>query len=122
MKEDLSIEPYYVNLDYLRQTAEQVKKDFEQHGFDIVFSGDPLKAYEELFIQVKPILLRLSQEDHQRFLNLLYRIDVNEKMIRSNKPTIHVTDTFDQLTDAVLKRELQKVVIRNYFKQHGDKH
>ena len=114
------LEPYYFDLEILQQTANQVTKDFEQHGEEIVFSGNVFTAYDELFIQVKTVLLRLSQNNHSYFLNLLYRIDVDEKVIQNHQSRVFETDYFDKLTDAVLKRELIKVITRNYFKLKND--
>ena len=116
----IDLEPYFINIDILQQTAAQVVKDFGQEGHDVVFSGDTQRAYSELFIQIKPILLRLSQGNHQSFLNLLYRIDVNEKYIQEHQSKIQTLEYFDQLTDAVLQREMQKVITRNYFKLQND--
>ena len=115
-----NLEPHYINVEFLIQTASQIIKDFEQQGHEIIFSGNPDTAYSELFIQVKPILLRLSQNNHSQFLNLLYRIDLDEKEIANHKSKIQETEYFDKLTDAVLQRELKKVIIRNYYKLKND--
>src|ERR1043165_9255477 len=97
----------------IRQAAEQLKKDLEQFGVDIVFSGDTLNAYDELFAQTEPFILKLIHNNYEKLLQLLYRIDVSEKLIgKAVEDSDHISA---DITRLILFRELQKVVIRNYY-------
>jgi hypothetical protein len=105
---------YHKRLEFIQKTAAQLIKDFQLHGLEITFSGNAETAYTELSEQVKPIIDDLIMHDSQRFMNLLYSIDLNEKKVINE--ALHAFD-LDILTDQILKRELQKVVTREYFKE-----
>ena len=109
---DLTI--YYNRPDLIDETAKQIIKDFNIVGIKISFSGNPTDAYYELFSQILPHISKLL---HDKKLNvLLYRIDINEsqlfKLMQDNANNLP-----EAITGLIIKRELQKVVIRNYYKK-----
>ncbi len=119
MPEKFAIQTYINNIDLLEQTVEQIKKDFELFGMEIKFSGNRYDAYEELFKQVQPHIEHLMNKDYQRFVNVLYRIDINEQQLKRKLEENTSESSSEIISDLIIKRELQKVVIRNYYKQHG---
>ena len=104
---------YFDRADIIRQTAEQLTRDMEQFGETIVYSGNPATAYEELFKQTEPFIQKLIFQRYEKLLQLLYRIDVNEKFIA--EVVSSGKDVSAGITHLILYRELQKVVIRNYY-------
>lgn len=107
----------YINrLDLIKDTANQVIKDFDMFGLEIKFSGNAYNAYEELFDQIQPHIEKLININQQKFFGILYRIDLSEEQIKKavndnlSEPFSHI------ITDLVIKRELQKVVIRKQYK------
>ncbi len=110
------LEQYTKSLDLLLLTVEQIKKDFNLFGLEVSFSGNQETAYEELTAQIKPYIESLLTNQYQRLLSLLYRIDLPEKTVA--KIILNPGDDMSlDLTDLILKRELQKVVIREHYKQ-----
>ncbi|MFM2136578.1 MAG: hypothetical protein RL021_1978 [Bacteroidota bacterium] len=108
-----AIERYRTDLEIVRQTAEQVIKDLQVFGIEIRFSGNELTAYDELKSQLLPVLKELHKNDMTAFHALLYRIDLPEKeFLQLSKGA----SFYGQLTDAVLRREFKKVLIRRFFK------
>jgi hypothetical protein len=109
VEEKFSIQPYLTDLLILDETVKQIQKDFAFFSLNIVFSGNKNSAYEELFNQIQPHIKKLMNEDYQKFLSLLYRIDINEKQLRTdNEQTKHITEL-------IIKRCLQKVVFRKLY-------
>jgi hypothetical protein len=108
----------YINrLDLIKDTADQIIKDFDMFGMEIKFSGNAFNAYEELFDQMEPHIKKLIDSNQQKFLGILYRIDLSDEQI---KKAVHgnSTEPFSMIvTDLIIKRELQKVVIRNHYKK-----
>ncbi|MHB1146288.1 MAG: hypothetical protein ACYC01_01695 [Lutibacter sp.] len=104
----IEVENLYVRL------IEQLNKDFQlanvAGSFEITASPTQLK--KRLFA----VLLNLITNQYDDYLNLLYRIDVQEselaKLINDN-----LTNSMEEITYLVLKREYQKV----WFKQNFDK-
>lgn len=86
-------------------------------GIEIKFSDNAYNAYDELFEQIEPHVNHLIKNNQSKFMGILYRIDVNDeqlqKVIKQNK-----SESFSEIiTDIIIKRELQKIVIRNHFKK-----
>ena len=113
---DLS--PYYKRIDLIKDTAEQIKKDFEIFSESITFSGNANTAYDELKSQIEPIISKLMNNNYERLLSVLYRIDVNEKSISEKIYHRYDEEPSSIITDLIIERELKKVLIRNYFKNN----
>lgn len=112
----LEITKYINRLDLITDTANQVIKDFDMFGVEIKFSGNAYSAYQELFEQIEPRIKNLMHDNQSKFMGILYRIDLNDEQIQK-AITQNVSESFSEIiTDLILKRELQKVVIRNHFK------
>jgi len=107
--------PYFKGFDILSDTAAQVIKDFGMAGTEIKFSGEPEKAYAELFSQILPLIEKLQKENFQNFYSLMYRIDINEEQIRKEVAQAIDKSFTEVVTGLVLKRELLKVVTRNFY-------
>ncbi len=104
------------NPDLLLQVVEQIKKDFGMFAIGIEFSGDPKQAYAELFGQLHAHLKTLEHSNKQKFISILYRVDLSEQQIAKAMQQ-HPSDTFTAIVaDLILKRELQKVILRNQSK------
>lgn len=111
--------PYINRLDLIKSAAQQIIKDFDMFGLEITFSGNPYNAYEELFDQIEPHINNLITNDQQKFMAILYRIDVSDTQIKK-AVNENASESFSEIiTDQIIKRELQKVVIRNHFKNTG---
>lgn len=109
----------YINrLDLIKDTANQLIKDFDMFGMEVKFSGNAYNAYEELFDQVEPLIKKLIETNQSKFMGILYRIDLSDEQV-SKAVRDNGTEPFSVIvTDLIIKRELQKVVIRNQYKSH----
>jgi hypothetical protein len=108
------IERYERSFDLLQEVVTQLNRDFQLNGFEVEFSGRTESAYQELTRQLVPVIDYMLENQADRFWNLLYSIDLDETKV---KDAIFGKDTnsIQLLTDLILKRELQKVVIRNFY-------
>lgn len=107
---------YERSIDLLQDVIAQINKDFRLQGFEVNFSGEGETAYAELSAQLAPVIEYMLEEQTDKFWNLIYGIDLSEakvKQILFGKE--EVENAIGQLTDLILKRELQKVVIRYYY-------
>ncbi len=107
---------YFNRLDLIKDTANQIIKDFDMFGMDIKFSGNAYNAYEELFEQIEPHINKLISNNQSKFMGILYRIDLSDIQIKKAIEE-NASESFSEIiTDLIIKRELQKVVIRNHYK------
>jgi hypothetical protein len=112
---DLTPEKYRHDLEVVRNTARQVISDFQLAGVEIDFSGNPESAYRELVTQVTPALEMLYKKQRQTFMNLLYRIDVEEHKVNRLMKSTSGSSFFEGLADLVVEREFIKVLIRKLY-------
>ena len=112
------IDKYKYESEIVRQTAEQVIKDFGMFGIDIYFSGNTDFAYDELYDQLLPQIDKLLKTNYAKLSSLLYQVDVHPKKLVKNN---NIQTEEETITEAVLDREFKKVLTRLYFKLNPDK-
>lgn len=118
MEKGFSIQPYLTDSEILYQTAEQVKKDFSFFRITVHFDNKDETAYEQLCRQIMPPVKQLLASDYQKFYSLLYRVDISESQIKKES-ALSSNDAFEVvITRLIIKRCLQKVVLRKLFSQH----
>ncbi len=87
----------------------QIQKDINRAGINYkINSSKP----EDLFIEIRSLLMEKIQNSFNDYLNLLYAIDVSETQIRNTKPE-NINNIVDNATFLLLKREWTKVWCRN---------
>jgi hypothetical protein len=101
----------------IRETAEQVIKDFHLFEMEINFSGEYGTPYDELYAQAQPLILRMLLEDTGKLYALMYQIDVPDTWWARIREESEPSAVAHRITDAILQRELLKVLTRNYFRQ-----
>lgn len=100
----------------VRQTIQQVMKDFAMFGIELHFPEHLQCAYDDLFDQVREQVKILDTNDPGKLQSLLYQIDLSEKnlklLLRADNPETREII----LTELILDRELKKVLYRHFFK------
>ena len=110
------LSPFYSRTDLLEKVVEQVKKDFDWFSFEIIFSGEEgVTPYQELYRQILPLIDGLLNDDYAKLMAMLYRIDIDEDFLNRKLKEASNADTDEVITDLILKRELQKVIIRQIY-------
>lgn len=113
-----NISQYFNRLDLIKDTANQIIKDFDMFGMEIKFSGNAYNAYEELFDQIEPHMSLLIKNNQSKFMGILYRIDLSDEQIKKAVKE-NLSEPFSAIiTDLIIKRELQKVVIRKQYQKN----
>ena len=77
-----NLSQYFNRIDLIKDTANQIIKDFDMFGLEIKFSGNAYNAYEELFEQMEPKINQLINTNQSKFMSVLYRIDLRCKLIK----------------------------------------
>jgi hypothetical protein len=106
---------YYSRTDLLEKVVTQIKKDFNWFSFEITFKGDQESPYQELYTQILPLIEELLNDDYPKLMAMLYRIDLDEEFLNRKLKENTQADTDEVITDLILKRELQKVIIREMY-------
>jgi hypothetical protein len=91
----------------------QVKKDFTRVNLELDLNKGTRP--EELQVLIREKLYFLLMERFSEYLNLMYAVDIPERVFKDLK----ITDTVDvaeQVMLLILKRELQKVILRERYR------
>ncbi|MFI5149332.1 MAG: hypothetical protein ACHQRM_06325 [Bacteroidia bacterium] len=99
----------------LKAVIEQLMKDFGRFGLDIREPLPGTDAYSSLQSQVAPIIEKTLLSNDSLLTGILYSIDLSEVQVRKALQEQPERPYPLVLTDLILKRELQKVVLRKRF-------
>ena len=122
MKEEFYPEKYFQDERLIKLTLQQLKKDFAEFGVEF---DEPLRhfTFDHLVGFLREKLISIDKSQPGILTQLYYRIDLPEEKLRhmmENK-----NNFFDNAAILILKRELQKVVIKEFYKnklQHETEH
>ena len=107
--------PYRLDLQIIEETAKRVIDDFEVFGIDIVFSGNPEQAYQELTSQLIPFLDKLMKKDRSKLMRVLYKVDISEIKLEQTRQKFPRAKLSEIISHLVVERELQKVITRRLY-------
>jgi hypothetical protein len=111
-----NIEFFLNKADIVRETADQIMKDFGMFGIEITFSGDVEHAYHELHEQLINQISVYLDRDYSRLMAVLYQVDITEHEIaKAHRELPHYND-LEVLAHQVIFRDLKKVLFRRYYK------
>lgn len=99
----------------VKATVAQIEKDFLQNGLELRLSESDIVTVEQLRTKLDEAFEWLLERDEQRLLQLLYRIDLGEEKLQHAMRNNQDQSLHALLSDLVLRREAQKVVIRHLY-------
>jgi len=91
----------------------QLNKDLVLGGIDLKIKSSCTPA--ELAHQLTLLLKKLVQNNHQSFNQFMYTLDVSEKKIHNLTET-NLDKLAPQIVKLILERLLQKVILKQQFK------
>ena len=97
----------------LAKLIEQLNKDFQLSGISKKFERTFI--IEELNKELIETILNLIQFKYDDYLNVMYRVDVSEKDLATIAHN-NLIATVDQISFLILKREFQKVWLKQNYK------
>lgn len=96
---------------------QQLRKDFEESGAEAQFTMDLPSDFGQLLECIARQLARIDKHSSSMLLNLLYRIDVNEKTFKLQNELNDGQNLYHAMAEQIIKRILQKVVLKKKFSQ-----
>jgi hypothetical protein len=104
----------------IRETADQIMKDFGMFGIEITFSGKVENAYMELHEQLINQISVYLDKDYSRLMAVLYQVDITEREIAKAALELPHYNDLEVLAHQVIFRDLKKVLFRRYYKAQSD--
>ncbi len=114
-KQERNLSPSWGNELFIQQTIQQINKDFAPYDYELSFpetlTNPDLKTV--LILNIKEILKDIDQKNPSSIPQLLYSIDIPEKIFRE---ILTESDSFFlRLAEVILVREAFKVWLRMNF-------
>lgn len=104
---------------------QQLTKDFEQSNFSTDFIAGLEANYNSLLERIIVELEQHQKRGEAALMPLLNRIDISEAQLKRYLKESEDNDPITVIATLIIKRVLQKVVIKQYYKKeqsHGDAH
>ena len=111
-----NIARHFDQAEIVRQTAEQIMKDFGMFGVEIIFSGNTDTAYNELHGQLIDQITLLVEHNYDLLLSVLYQVDITDREIYKAQQELPEYSHIEIIAHQVIVRDLKKVLLRRYFK------
>ena len=120
MTDLLQISQHLATCELFELFKQQLKKDFSECGCE----SDFVVTLPQDFNEIKRVLaFEIKQNEKRSTFNLqqlLYRIDINEKRLSKELKTQAKEDYLMVISELIIKRILQKIVIRKYYSNNDD--
>ena len=94
----------------------QLAKDFEQSNFSAAFVSSLEPDFARIHAKILFELQSAEKRADSDVMNLLYRVDISEAQLKRYLAESHDTNPLPTIAELIIKRVLQKVVIRQYYK------
>ena len=111
-----NVESFLNREEIVRQTAEQIMKDFGMFGVEITFSGNTETAYKELHQQLIDQISTLIERNYDLLVSVLYQVDITDREIARTQADLPEYSHIEVVAHQVIVRDLKKVLLRRYFK------
>jgi hypothetical protein len=114
--EELNVNNYLISENLFELFKIQLKKDFDSCSLNTDFIDSLPVQFEllrsSLLVELKPLL-----KANSILSNLLYRIDISEIQIKNYQLKNPTIDFEEVLAELIIKRILQKVILKKKFSQ-----
>ena len=94
----------------------QLAKDCQQSNFPNEFVSKLVPDYASIHRELSNALQRYENKTDFHLQHLLYRVDISEAQLKKYLNSQPDESYFDVIAELIIKRELQKVVIKQFYK------
>ena len=116
MSTSLKINDHLSSKDLFEAFKTQLAKDFEQSNFDRDFIKDLEPDFGSIHKKIIDELHRSEKKADSHLMQLLNRIDISEAQLQ--RYLVEHQNRFSTIGELIIKRVLQKVIIKQHFKQN----
>jgi uncharacterized membrane-anchored protein YhcB (DUF1043 family) len=96
----------------------QLRRDFEQSNFPADFVEALNQDYNNIHERIAFELQRNEKKTDFNLMQLLYRIDISEAQLKKYLVENKGDNYFNVMAELIIKRVLQKVVIKQFYKNN----
>lgn len=118
MQNALQVNDQLSNGDLFDAFTMQLAKDFEQSNFQTDFIKNLEPDFAIIHKKIAGELQRSEKNADTNLMTLLYRIDISEAQLKKYLNEHNHENYLMTIAELIIKRVLQKVVIRQYYKRN----
>ena len=100
--------------------TKQLEKDFAQSNIPADFVATLAPGYDGILRTIASELRRNEKRTDFSLMQLLYRIDISETQLKRYLSKDKDKSHFDVIAELIIKRVLQKVVVKQLYKNQGN--
>ncbi len=98
------------------EVSETISKDFDKAGLSSVITPDGIDNLEQLKKHLTRKITELMDTNYEKLINILYRIDINEKKLNDLFGSKNREFIPARLAELIIERQLQKISFRNRYR------
>lgn len=114
--QDLTIKNQLSSKDLFDAFKRQLAKDFQQSNFPADFVAELEPDYNRIHEKIARELQCNEKRTDFNLMHLLYRIDISEAQLKRYLSESKEESRFNVIAELIIKRVLQKVVVKQYYK------
>ncbi len=92
-------------------------KDFSTKKIEISNEETALESYDSLKAYLTQKVAELMDNDFERFLNSLYRIDINERKIKEVLVDKNILSIPEKIADLIIARQIERIKYQRMYKE-----
>lgn len=104
----------------INEMALAIKNQFELQSDESIQQANEKEQYERLKMLLSEKLRELIDFEFEKFVNILYRIDVNEEKVKSILAESPIKEATDRIAELIIERQHQKLITRKKYSKPGD--
>lgn len=113
---DLTIKNQLSSKELFEAFKRQLVKDFQQSNFATDFVAELEPDYTSIQEKIARELQHNEKRTDFNLMHLLYRIDISEAQLKRYLSESKDESHFNVIAELIIKRVLQKVVVKEYYK------
>lgn len=81
-----------------------------------IFHMDSIQTENDFHNAVIKVVKAMIENNFERFLSMMYRMDISEIKLKSAINTPHAEDVYSKVADLIISREAEKIFWRDKYK------
>ncbi len=115
MKENNSLQPISESVLLFNKLLEQINKDFQMAGLDIVYLPPLPTSISDCLVRLQEAVREANKNNPGLIKALMYRIDVSERKVIDTLAEPQEETFEERVASVILQREAQKVLLKNTY-------
>ncbi len=106
-----------VDKELLPEVLSKSAKDFSTNKIEISSEETGIESYDLLKEYLAQKVAELMDNDFERFLNSLYRIDINERKIKEVLIDKNILSIPEKIADLIIERQIERIKYQRMYKE-----